>query len=720
MVSVFDPAFIQAPEHRPNLSVTEAVGIPLIDLAQLHLLDRQPPPLPELEHLLVQVEAACKDWGFFQVINHGVAPGVAERAWAASRGFFALPPEEQRQVRRDEVNPLGYYEAENTKNVRDWKEVFDFVVREPAVTHSPAGGNELIEMRNQWPLSPPGFREAMQEYGEATEELAFKLLELIALTLNLPAKRLNGFFKEQTSFVRLNHYPPCPSPDLALGVGRHKDAGALTVLAQDDVGGLEVKRRSDGEWVRVKPISNSFIINVGDIIQAILPSLRFINDKYESAEHRVVANTERERFSIPFFFNPAHDVMVKPLEELIHEEKNPAKYEGYNWGEFFKTRNTSNFKKLEVENIQKKKNKNKKRGGRGETMVLAFEPAFIQSPEHRSKPADIDAGGIPLIDLAPLHLLDQEPPPPEVEALVAQVGAACREWGFFQAVNHGVPPGVMERAWAASKGFYALPPEERRRVRRDEVNPLGYYEAENTKNVRDWKEVFDFVAYDPAVIPIPSEGGVKLIELHNQWPQSPSGFKEAMTEYAKAAEELAFRLLELIALSLNLPGKRLHDFFKDQTSFVRLNHYPPCPSPDLALGVGRHKDGGAITILAQDEVGGLDVKRLSDGEWVRVKPIPNSFIINVGDLVQVWSNDRYESAEHRVSVHSDKERFSMPFFFNPAHYTMVKPLEELVDEKNPAKYEAYSWADFFKSRKNSNYKKLDEENVQIYHFKKVN
>jgi len=102
------------------------------------------------------------------------------------------------------------------------------------------------------------------------EELAFKILELIARSLNLRPDRLHGFFRDQTTFIRLNHYPPCPSPDLALGVGRHKDAGALTILYQDDVGGLDVRRRSDGEWVRVKPVPNSFIINVGDIIQVLI------------------------------------------------------------------------------------------------------------------------------------------------------------------------------------------------------------------------------------------------------------------------------------------------------------------------------------------------------------------------------------------------------------------------------------------------------------------
>ncbi|KAJ7967413.1 2-oxoglutarate and fe-dependent oxygenase-like protein [Quillaja saponaria] len=98
---------------------------------------------------------------------------------------------------------------------------------------------------------------------------------------------------------------------------------------------------------------------------------------------------------------------------------------------------------------------------------------------------------------------------------------------------------------------------------------------------------------------------------------------------------LAFKLMELIALSLNLPAKRFVELLEDHGSYARLNHYPPCPSPDLALGVGRHKDGVALTILAQDDVGGLEVKRKSDGEWVLVKPTPDSYIINVGDIIQV-------------------------------------------------------------------------------------
>ncbi|KAJ0726045.1 putative thebaine 6-O-demethylase [Helianthus annuus] len=113
--------------------------------------------------------------------------------------------------------------------------------------------------------------------------------------------------------------------------------------------------------------------------------------------------------------------------------------------------------------------------------------------------------------------------------------------------------------------------------------------------------------------------------------------KEACEEYVKDLKKLSNKLLELISLSLNLPANRLEPFLKDQTTFVRLNHYSPCPAPDLALGVGRHKDAGALTILAQDDVGGLEVKRKTDRAWIFVKPTPNAFIVNVGDIIQVIS-----------------------------------------------------------------------------------
>ncbi|XP_078430561.1 jasmonate-induced oxygenase 2-like isoform X3 [Wolffia australiana] len=325
--------FYQEEEHRPGEFIAEAGGIPLIDLGGGRAA-------------AAEVRAACREWGFFQVVNHGVAAELVEGLHAAAREFFALGAAEKARIRRDAVNPWGYYEAEHTKNVRDWKEVLDFMVPSDLTVPNLDASSEI--WTNQWPDFPPQLRDVGRRYGEAVEELAFTLLETIALSLGLPEKRLNGYFEggSPSSFIRLNHYPACPASDLALGVGRHKDAGALTVLFQDDVGGLDVKRKSDGEWVRVKPIPGSFIVNVGDIIQV------WSNDEYESAEHRVTANGERERFSIPFFFNPDMAAMIEPLPELLRDPPADPRYLPYNWGSFFQTRRSSNFAKLPVDNIQ--------------------------------------------------------------------------------------------------------------------------------------------------------------------------------------------------------------------------------------------------------------------------------------------------------------------------------------------------------------------------------
>ncbi|KAH7660887.1 Ent-kaurene synthase protein [Dioscorea alata] len=349
-------------------------------------------------------------------------------------------------------------------------------------------------------------------------------------------------------------------------------------------------------------------------------------------------------------------------------------------------------------------------------MGFQIDPTFIQAAEHRPKSTISDAGSIPLIDLSPLlpHQIPSDPSDPaipnEISNLIAQIGEACENWGFFQVVNHGVEVELLEKVEAVTKEFFALPVEEKRKVKRGEVNPMGYYDAEHTKNVRDWKEVFDFSV---------TEWVTPLLRLENHWPETLPAMREVCEKYYKAVEKLAFKLLELISLSLNLPAKRLSAFYEDSNSYIRLNHYSPCDSPDLVLGVGCHKDCGGLTVLFQDEVGGLDIKRKTDGEWIRVKPVHNSFIVNLGDIIQVWSNDKYESVEHRVTVNSEKDRYSIPLFFNPASSTNVKPLEELVSENNPPKYHEYNWGHFYKTRKDSNFQKLEKENIQIYHFKRV-
>ncbi|KAG8368303.1 hypothetical protein BUALT_Bualt15G0031600 [Buddleja alternifolia] len=108
----------------------------------------------------------------------------------------------------------------------------------------------------------------------------------------------------------------------------------------------------------------------------------------------------------------------------------------------------------------------------------------------------------------------------------------------------------------------------------------------------------------------------------------------------------------------------------------------------------------------QHDVGGLEVKRKGDEEWISVKPTPGAYIVNVGDLIQIWSNDKYESVEHRVKTNSKKERYSIAFFLNPSHYIWVEPLEEFNDEENPTKHKGYRWGKYYATRKLSNFKKV--------------
>lgn len=148
------------------------------------------------------------------------------------------------------------------------------------------------------------------------------------------------------------------------------------------------------------------------------------------------------------------------------------------------------------------------------------DPAFIQEPEHRPKPETIAPDNIPTIDLSPL--ISPEPDPTALQNLVAEIGGACRDWGFFQVINHGVAAEFKERIESASREFFSLQKEEKKKVARDEVKPIGYYDTEHTKNVRDWKEVFDFTVKEPMIIPSSHEPhDEELMKIWNQWPQYP-------------------------------------------------------------------------------------------------------------------------------------------------------------------------------------------------------
>jgi isopenicillin N synthase-like dioxygenase len=299
-------------------------SVPVIDVGELlrspAVRDRAARPAVDA------IAAAGRDWGFFQVVNHGVPSKLIASVWRETFEFFALPDETKNAILRTRENPWGYYNNELTKNQRDKKEVFDFT--SPGI--DPIYGSE-----NRWPEMGDTFSATMLGYLETCAALSLKLLEALCLGLGLRPECLHPeFVGNHTGFVRLNHYPvkdPLEQSSLAhrpvadLGVHHHTDAGALTVLLQDEVGGLQVYR--DGRWHGVAPHEGAFVINTADMLQV------WSNDIYHAPIHRVLTMQAADRFSIPFLYNPAASARVHPLPGTVTELR-PCAYDTIHWGEF--------------------------------------------------------------------------------------------------------------------------------------------------------------------------------------------------------------------------------------------------------------------------------------------------------------------------------------------------------------------------------------------------
>lgn len=308
---------------------------------------------------------------------------------------------------------------------------------------------------------------------------------------------------------------------------------------------------------------------------------------------------------------------------------------------------------------------------------------------------------VPVIDIAEL----------EQPVTLRALDAACREWGFFQVTHHGIDVAVLRLLQAQARAFFAQPDSARQAIARSDENPWGYYDAELTKNTRDWKQIFDYG---------PADGG----SLRPQWPAGLPAFEPAVCAYYDACERLAKRLIGAVSTNLGMPDDYLQGFFGTaQSSFIRLNHYPACPTPEAPegvstpqhgfLGVNHHTDSGALTLLLQDEVPGLQVFRA--GRWHLVEPRADALVVNIGDMVQVWSNDRYRAALHRVLANGERARDSAPFFYNPSYATTCAPLPSTVDAGHPPRYRPINWAEFRALRAAGDYADLGEE-VQIDHY----
>ncbi|XP_051133375.1 jasmonate-induced oxygenase 4-like [Andrographis paniculata] len=298
--------FVRPPSERPNFKgdADVVVEIPVIDMSELLHSSTK-------EKAMAMLDKACKEWGFFQLVNHGVNSELMSRMRETWIDFFKLSVEEKRKYAPDPITNEGYGSrvGVSKKQTSDWGDYF-FLHCFP----------EKARNQEKWPSLPPSLRELIVEYSEQVYKLSQTILKMFSINLGLEESYIPDAFggDELVASMQANYFPKCPQPDLTFGLSRHSDPGGVTFLIPDyNVKGLQV-RRGD-KWITINPINGAFIVNLGDKLEIISNAI------YKSVEHRVFVNSLQERFSLVIFFNPKYDVVNKPADELVTEDR-PALY----------------------------------------------------------------------------------------------------------------------------------------------------------------------------------------------------------------------------------------------------------------------------------------------------------------------------------------------------------------------------------------------------------
>ncbi len=296
---------------------------------------------------------------------------------------------------------------------------------------------------------------------------------------------------------------------------------------------------------------------------------------------------------------------------------------------------------------------------------------------------------------------------------------ACEDHGFFLLEGHGQAQLVND-VFAQAKAFFAQPREMKYSVYRNEENPLGYYDRELTKQRRDLKEVFDFktgghISKNPA--------------RHSRWPAQPAQLRPTLAAFFSTFTNMSEQVMAMVLMALGLPEKDAlntlaNSFGLSHTSAARLNFYPAedpvaaqerkgiTPLGDMALH--HHTDPGAITLLLQDDHGGLQAQSKRHG-WIDVPPQQGAIVVNIGDVMQVWTNDRCTAGCHRVlPVRSNSGRYSVPFFFQPKVDAMIEPW---LAEHEQAHYQPFSWQQYIRGRVTDNFADFGVEDIQIERYR---
>lgn len=301
--------------------------------------------------------------------------------------------------------------------------------------------------------------------------------------------------------------------------------------------------------------------------------------------------------------------------------------------------------------------------------------SYVRPESERPRLSEVsDCENVPVIDLGC----------GDRSLIVRQIGDACRDYGFFQVTNHGVSKDAVDKMLEVAKEFFNLPVEEKLKLYSDDPSKtMRLSTSFNVKKetVHNWRDYLRLHCYP-------------LEKYVAEWPSNPPSFKEMVRNYCVQVRELGLRLEEAIAESLGLGKESIKEVLGEQGQHMAVNYYPPCPQPNLTYGLPAHTDPNALTVLLQDlNVAGLQV--LKDGRWLAVRPLPDAFVINIGDQLQALSNGVYKSVWHRAVVNADRPRLSVASFLCPCDQAVISAPKPLTADGSPVVYRDFTYAEYY-------------------------
>ncbi|KAJ4849962.1 hypothetical protein Tsubulata_004855 [Turnera subulata] len=281
-------------------------------------------------------------------------------------------------------------------------------------------------------------------------------------------------------------------------------------------------------------------------------------------------------------------------------------------------------------------------------------------------PSTVDCASLPSIPTIDLKRLVS---PETADLELQKLNSTCKDWGFFQLLNHGVNSVLLNKLKYEVEEFYRLPLEQKMKYKTRPGEAEGYGPIARPGTKLDWGDRLYMIS-NPT-----HRRNPRLI------PELPSSLRTCLESYLLEMQQLAMKLLGFMASALKMDMKEM-EMFDDGLQSVRFTYYPPCPQPEKVVGLTPHSDPTGITILNQiNGVDGLQIKR--KGSWFPVSLRPDAFVVNVGDILEILSNGVYKSIEHRATVNSGKERISVAFFVNPKFEAEVGPAASLINSQNP-------------------------------------